>query len=77
MCFTTIALVTDHDAGVEGGEAVSHAEVLRVFADNVTSLKQTLRAAIAAMPAAEDDDSASCPCRRALDGLPLPVVLPT
>jgi 5'-methylthioadenosine phosphorylase len=77
MCFTTIALVTDHDAGVEGGEAVSHAEVLRVFADNVTSLKQTLRAAIAAMPAAEDDESASCPCRRALDGLPLPVVLPT
>src|SRR4051794_8078343 len=77
LCFTTVALVTDHDAGVEGGEAVSHAEVLRVFADNVASLKQTLRAAIAAMPAAEDDDSASCPCRRALDGLPLPVVLPT
>ena len=45
MCFTTIALVTDHDAGVEGGEAVTHAEVLRVFADNVSGLKQTLRAA--------------------------------
>jgi len=77
MCFTTVALVTDHDAGVEGGEAVSHAEVLRVFGDNISGLKQTLRAAIGALPAAEDDDAATCACRRALDGLPLPLVLPT
>ena len=77
MCFTTVALVTDHDAGVEGGEAVSHAEVLRVFGDNVSGLKQTLRAAIGALPPAEDDDAATCACRRALDGLPLPLVLPT
>ena len=77
MCFTTAALVTDHDAGVEGGEAVSHAEVLRVFGDNVSALKQTLRGAIGALPPAEDDDTATCACRRALDGLPLPLVLPT
>ena len=78
MCFTTIALVTDHDAGVEGGEAVSHAEVLRVFADNVSGLKQTLRAAhrrAARRPRTTTPRPA--PCRRALDGLPLPVVLPT
>jgi 5'-methylthioadenosine phosphorylase len=77
MCFTTIALVTDHDAGVEGGEAVSHTEVLRVFAENISRLKQTLRAAVAALPPTEDDATAACACRRALDGVPLPVVLPT
>ena len=77
MCFTTVALVTDHDAGVEGGEAVSHAEVLRVFGDNISGLKQTLRAAIGALPPPEDDDAATCACRRALDGMPLPLVLPT
>jgi 5'-methylthioadenosine phosphorylase len=77
MCFTTIALVTDHDAGVDVGEAVTHEEVLRVFARNVDGMKTVLKAAIVAMPAAEDDVSASCSCRRALDGLTLPVVLPT
>jgi len=35
MCFTTIALVTDHDAGVGGGESVTHEEVLKVFARSV------------------------------------------
>ena len=29
MCFTTIALVTDHDAGVHGGEAVTHKRCCR------------------------------------------------
>ncbi len=43
MCFTTIALVTDHDAGVHGGEAVTHEEVLRVFARNVEGLKEVLK----------------------------------
>src|SRR6478672_4034044 len=76
MCFTTIALVTDHDAGVEGGEAVTHEEVLRVFARNVGDLKQVLQATIGAMPEPEDDASASCACRRALDGIPLPIELP-
>jgi 5'-methylthioadenosine phosphorylase len=76
MCFTTIALVTDHDAGVEGGEAVTHEEVLRVFARNVGDLKQVLQATIGAMPEPEDDASAGCACRRALDGIPLPIELP-
>ena len=58
MCFTTIALVTDLDAGVEGGEAVTHEEVLRVFAENVDALKQLLRSTIRGMPETEPDDSA-------------------
>jgi len=76
MCFTTIALVTDHDAGVHGGEAVTHEEVLAVFAQNVDGLKSVLRSALAAMPPAEPDDTATCPCRRALDGIALPFSLP-
>ena len=77
ICFTTIALVTDHDAGVEGGEAVTHEEVLRVFARNINDLKVVLRSTIVAMPAAEDDAAATCSCRRSLDGLTLPIALPT
>ena len=77
MCFTTIALVTDHDAGIDGGEAVTHDEVLKVFASSLDGLKSVLRSAIGAMPPAEDDASATCACRRSLDGLRLPIVLPT
>ena len=77
MCFTTIALITDHDAGVKGGEAVTHAEVLKVFARSIDGLKAVLRSAVALMPDAEDDASATCVCRRSLDGLTLPIALPT
>ena len=77
MCFTTIALVTDHDAGVDGGEAVTHEEVLKVFAQSLDGLKAVIRSAIGAMPAAEDDAAATCSCRRSLDGLRLPITLPT
>ena len=76
MCFTTIALVTDHDAGVDGAEAVTHEAVLAEFARNVESLKDVLRSALAALPEAEPDDSATCACRRALDGIALPLALP-
>jgi len=77
MCFTTIALVTDHDAGVDGGVAVTHEEVLKVFAHSLDGLKAVLRSAIGALPAPEDDGAATCPCRRSLDGLRLPMALPT
>ena len=77
MCFTTIALVTDNDAGVDGGEGVTHEEVLRVFASSLDWLKAVLKSAIGALPGPEDDISATCPCRRSLDGLKLPFALPT
>jgi 5'-methylthioadenosine phosphorylase len=76
LCFTTIALVTDHDAGVDGGEAVTHEEVLAVFARNVDALRSVLHTALPAMPAPEPDDTATCACRRALDGIALPFELP-
>jgi len=76
LCFTTVAMVTDHDAGVEGASGVTHEEVLRVFADNIAALKDVLVDAVSSMPASEDDAAAVCACRRALDGLTLPFTLP-
>lgn len=75
MCFSAVCMVTDADAGVEG-PGVSHAEVMRVFAGNIDRLKAMLVRVIAALPAAEPDDTAGCACRRALDGQPLPFELP-
>ncbi|HET7397828.1 MAG TPA: S-methyl-5'-thioadenosine phosphorylase [Intrasporangium sp.] len=76
LCFTSIAVVTDHDAGVEGGTAVTHEEVLRVFARTVATLKGILTDSIARLPARVADDEATCPCRRSLDGIELPTALP-
>ena len=76
MCFTTVALVTDHDAGVDSEDSVTHEEVLKVFASSLKGLKAVLRSAVGAMPAPEEDAAATCMCRRALDGLKLPFVLP-
>ena len=76
MCFTTVALVTDLDAGVEGEEGVTQEEVFRMFQRNVAGLRAVLADAISALPEAEPDATAICPCRRALDGLTLPFALP-
>lgn len=76
LCFTCVTLVTDHDAGVESGEAVTHAEVLTLFAANLDRLKGLLAAAVAELPPYESDDEATCSCRRALDGMTLPFDLP-
>lgn len=76
LCFTTICLVTDHDAGVDGVPAVTHAEVLRAFARSMGGLQALLREAISRLPEPEPDDEAGCRCRRVLDGLELPFALP-
>lgn len=72
LCFTTIALVTDLDAGLEHGEGVTHEEVLRVFAANIAKVRELLLDAVAALPASDVD----CVCRHSLDGLTLPFDLP-
>jgi 5'-methylthioadenosine phosphorylase len=71
LCYTTIALVTDTDAGVEEGEGVTHAEVFRAFAENVERLRDLLMRTIGELPAERD-----CPCPHALDGIRLPFPLP-
>jgi 5'-methylthioadenosine phosphorylase len=76
LCYTSVALVTDHDAGVETGTGVTQAEVLARFAAGIDDLKQLLTKAIGTLPPADPDDTATCPCRRSLDGLTLPFELP-
>ena len=71
MCYTTVCVVTDLDAGVQDGSGVTHAEVLTVFAASVERLKSLLVGVVEGLPT--DDD---CACRRALDGLRLPFELP-
>ncbi len=64
LCYTSVALVTDHDAGVEAGEGVTQAEVLKVFAGSVDRLRTVLFKAIGMLPA-----DRACVCSHALDGL--------
>ncbi|UQX87778.1 S-methyl-5'-thioadenosine phosphorylase [Jatrophihabitans telluris] len=49
--FTGLCLVTDHDAGVEVGGGVTHAEVLEQFATNLPRLRELLVATLSQLPA--------------------------
>jgi 5'-methylthioadenosine phosphorylase len=71
MCYTSITVVTDLDAGFESGEGVTQAEVFAQFGRSITELKQLLLAVVAHLPADGD-----CTCRHSLDGLTLPFELP-
>ncbi len=57
LCYTTLALVTDLDAGVTAGEGVTHAEVLTQFAANLPRLRDLLLATLRRLPAAQGDCS--------------------
>jgi 5'-methylthioadenosine phosphorylase len=72
MCYTSLALVTDTDAGVEEGDGVTQTEVFEVFAANMSRLRELVAEIIAALPAEREDDL----CAHALDGLSLPLELP-
>ncbi|GAB3139219.1 S-methyl-5'-thioadenosine phosphorylase [Micromonospora sonneratiae] len=71
ICYSSIALVTDLDAGVEGEHGVTQEEVFRVFGENSARLRGLLLDAITTLPVDRD-----CPCSRALDGIELPFTLP-
>ncbi|MEU1122784.1 S-methyl-5'-thioadenosine phosphorylase [Streptomyces sp. NPDC005899] len=73
LCYTTLTLVTDLDAGAEAGEGVNHGEVLEVFAANVDRLRSVLFDAVAALPPGTDRD---CVCARGLDGIETGLELP-
>lgn len=73
LCYATLALVTDLDAGVETGEGVTHAEVLATFAANLPRLRELLVATISAMPPTQD--AAGCSCGDTT-GKPTSFVLP-
>jgi 5'-methylthioadenosine phosphorylase len=66
LCYTSIALVTDLDAGVEGDHGVTMDEVFAVFAANTERLRAVLLDVIPALPEHPDD-----PCQHALDAMPV------
>ncbi|WP_329121443.1 S-methyl-5'-thioadenosine phosphorylase [Streptomyces sp. NBC_01465] len=73
LCYTSMTLVTDLDAGAETGEGVSHVDVLKVFAANVDRLRPVLFDAVAGLQPSEGRD---CLCSHALDGLDTGIQLP-
>ncbi len=72
MCYTTLALVTDLDAGVEEGEGVTQAEVFEVFAQNMSRLRDLVGKIIDSFPDEREDDL----CAHALDDIKLPFEIP-
>jgi 5'-methylthioadenosine phosphorylase len=62
LCYTSIALVTDLDAGVHGGVAVSQEDVFAVFRDKTEALRRLLLDVVAALPTVR-----SCGCEHDLD----------
>ena len=71
LCYTSLSLVTDLDAGVEEGEGVTQEEVFAFFAQNVARLRDLVGKVITNLPTER-----TCPCPAALDGLQLPFALP-
>jgi 5'-methylthioadenosine phosphorylase len=65
LCYTSLTLVTDLDAGAETGEGVAHEDVLAVFAANIGRMRGVLFEVIAALPA---NDARACLCLDALGG---------
>ncbi|MER7877130.1 S-methyl-5'-thioadenosine phosphorylase [Streptomyces samsunensis] len=73
LCYTSLTLVTDLDAGVETGEGVTHTEVLKVFGENVGRLREVLFDAVGKLPESSTRD---CLCTHAHDGWDLGIELP-
>lgn len=71
LCYTTIALVTDLDAGVEVGAGVTHGEVLEVFQANLPRVRSLVLGALGALPVER-----VCPCSHALDEVPAGLAVP-
>ncbi|MBM9505084.1 S-methyl-5'-thioadenosine phosphorylase [Actinacidiphila acididurans] len=73
LCYTSLTLVTDLDAGAESGEGVSHEEVLEVFAANVGRMRDVLFDVVRVLPDNADRD---CLCQKALGGQEPGIALP-
>lgn len=71
LCYTTLALVTDLDAGVEAGGGVTHQQVLDAFAANLPRLRELFVETLRRLPAEQGD----CACGDT-SGYPSSHVLP-
>ncbi|MER7719828.1 S-methyl-5'-thioadenosine phosphorylase [Streptomyces flaveolus] len=71
LCYTSIALVTDYDAGLDAGEGVQQDDVFAVFARNSDRMREIVLETIRRLP-----EERRCPCPGALAGMDLPFELP-
>ncbi|MFG2085144.1 MULTISPECIES: S-methyl-5'-thioadenosine phosphorylase [unclassified Spirillospora] len=71
LCYTSLCLVTDLDAGIEEGEGVTMEEVLRVFGENIDRLRTLVADVVKTLPTER-----ACPCPDVLEGMKLPLELP-
>lgn len=71
LCYTSVALVTDLDAGTDARESVDQKSVFSVFAQNTERMRSLVLGAVELLPEHQD-----CRCSAALDGLQLPLQLP-
>ena len=72
ICYAALALVTDMDAGAEGGEGVGQEEVFALFRQNLDRLTGLLTTAIGALP-----DPDACTCSTWADGIELTYDVPS
>jgi 5'-methylthioadenosine phosphorylase len=70
LCYTSLALVTDLDAGLELGEGVTHAEVLAAFGKNLERLRDLLLRVAQRLP------KGPCSCHDVLAGVDTGIPLP-
>ncbi|PCG84642.1 S-methyl-5'-thioadenosine phosphorylase [Streptomyces sp. WZ.A104] len=71
LCYTSVALVTDLDAGISAEESVSQEEVFKVFAQNVRRLREIILETVKELSVAR-----TCGCSEVLDGMTVPLDLP-
>lgn len=64
ICYTTVALVTDVDAGQEGDISVTHDEVIEVFSKNADRLRTVVAEALTRLP-----EQRQCRCDDVLHGV--------
>ena len=66
ICYCGIALITDYDSGLEGNPdipPVSHADVLKVFSQNIDKMKQLIFSLVESISL-----DRNCPCQHATKG---------
>ena len=71
LCYATIALVTDLDAGVSKEESVDQAQVFALFEKHIDGLKKLLADVVSGL-----DGVGDCGCAAWLDDVTLPFELP-
>lgn len=76
LCYSTVSIVTDLDAGVDEGAGVTHAEVLRLFAAAQDALRVVLTDAVVTLAAASPQVRQNCACAQVWADTAPPIPLP-